>query len=123
MPQNNDLFQRCLSNKSAVDSIPDPLTECLNFSLVYLVALLEAKPKRLLCLPIFTFHLCLCVFNSIFPFVLFLDKAMKLEEQKQDTERQLKALTKQMKVRLRLYNKAKLSFDCSTGFERSIVFL
>jgi len=47
---------------------------------------------------------------------------MKLEEQKQDTERQLKALTKQMKVRLRLHDKAKLSFHCSTGFERSIVF-
>lgn len=47
---------------------------------------------------------------------------MKLEEQKQDTERQLKALTKQMKVRLRLRDKAKLSFYCISGFERSVVF-
>lgn len=30
---------------------------------------------------------------------------MKLEEQKQDIERQLKALTKQMKVRLRCHEK------------------
>lgn len=43
---------------------------------------------------------------------------MKLEEQKQDTERQLKALTKQMKVRFKLQDKAKLSFYCNT----SIVF-
>lgn len=121
MPQNNDLFQRCLSNKSTVDSIPDPLTEYLNFSSVYLVALLEAKPNRLLCPPVFTFHPGPYVFNNLFPFLLFLGKAMKLEEQKQDTERQLKALTKQMKVRLKLYDKAKLSFYCSTGFERSIV--
>lgn len=40
---------------------------------------------------------------------------MKLEEQKQDTERQLKALTKQMKVRFKLQNKAKLNFYCNTG--------
>lgn len=38
---------------------------------------------------------------------------MKLEEQKQDMERQLKAVTKQMKVRLRLLDKAKLSFSCN----------
>lgn len=47
---------------------------------------------------------------------------MKLEEQKQDTERQLKALTKQMKVRLRLHDKAKLNFYCITVFERSVFF-
>ena len=122
MPQNNYLFQRCLSNKSTVDSIPNPLTEYLNFSSVQLVALLEAKPNRLLCPPIFTFHPCPYVFNNLFPLLLFLGKAMRLEEQKQDTERQLKALTKQMKVRLRLHDKAKLSFYCNTGLERSIVF-
>lgn len=47
---------------------------------------------------------------------------MKLEEQKQDTERQLKALTKQMKVRFKVKDKAKLSFYCSTRFERGVVF-
>lgn len=48
-------------------------------------------------------------------FLSFLGKAMKLEEQKQDTERQLKALTKQMKVRFKFQDKAKLSFYCNTG--------
>lgn len=75
-----------------VTSVPSSAPGCVD--------LLEAKPNRLLCPPIFTFHPFPYVFNNIFLFLLFLGKAMKLEEQKQDTERQLKALTKQMKVRL-----------------------
>lgn len=47
---------------------------------------------------------------------------MKLEEQKQDIERQLKALTKQMKVRLGHHDKARLSFYCNTGFQLGIGF-
>lgn len=46
---------------------------------------------------------------------------MKLEEQKQDIERQLKALTKQMKVRFRCHDKASLSFYCNTGFHLGTV--
>lgn len=48
---------------------------------------------------------------------------MKLEEQKQETERQLKALTKQMKVRFRFQGKAKLSFYYIADLGRDVVIL
>lgn len=71
---------------------------------------------------LFKLPLCSIIFSSFFFFLMCLGKTMKLEEQKQDIERQLKALTKQMKVRLRHHDKARLSFYCNTGFQLGIGF-